>query len=331
MQVEYDLLKTNKAYSKIAKALTKPDNFPHAVLLLGSDSEALSMFAKFIAKSLMCEGKGSGICEQCSNCLKVENNTHADVLVYPKTERGFLVDDAMEVTDTMHTLAYEGGKKIYILNLGSSPNAQSQNKLLKSLEEPARDVVFILTSTNEAGVLATIKSRTNKFNIHNFGIVELEHFLQKKFANNDTKIAASYSGGSLADAQKNVTDKNFERRLDLVFNLLIKMTHSSNCLRFTELVQKEKSDMKSFIRLFGIVVGFGLQMACGQEAKVMGNEEEYSLIVKNFGKMGLSKLIKLVGEVNERVLRNANFLATIDYFILKILEVRFNANNNSIR
>ena len=331
MQTEIDLLKTNKAYTQIARTVSRRESFPHAVLLIGADERALTGFARFIARALMCE-QGADACGRCPACVKVANNTHADVLSYPKEARSILVEDALEITDTMHILPYEGGKKVYIINLGASANAQSQNKLLKSLEEPARDVIFILTTTNESTVLATIKSRAVKFYVHNFGNDAIERFLnQTRPDDAGIKLASIYSGGNLSSATKLCADKNLTAKLDLVFGLLTQMTHSSNCLKFVERLQKEKSDFGGFIQLFNVVVGLALSSACGAETNDAAHANEYQQAIAGFGRAGLGELIKLGNEVNERLIRNANFNATIDFFVLKILEVRFNAGNSSIR
>ena len=319
------LLKTNATYATILRQLKNRDVCPHAMLIMGPDELALKEFAKLIVLHIMCEGSKIA-CSNCPGCIKVTNGTHADVLSYPKQDKSFLVEDALEVADTMHILPYEGGKKVYVLAFGSNANAQSQNKLLKSIEEPARDVVFVLTATNEAGVLSTIKSRAIKFNIRAFSHNAILEYLQSEYAGrSNLELAASYSGGSLTSAVNYATDATFATKLGLVFDLLIKMTHSSNSLSFAARVQKQKGDFKNFVKLFNVVVGASLRAS----DVVTNFASEHKSILNTFGNCGLAKLIKLGNEVNERATRNANFNATIDYFILKILEIRHDVNKNS--
>ncbi|MCL2540029.1 MAG: hypothetical protein FWE53_01160 [Firmicutes bacterium] len=353
MQGLDELLKTNAVYDKLLRVLNSKGSIPHAFLLYGSDEAALTALAELTAKSIMCG------CGACNTCLKVDKKVHTDVMYYPKGDKAFLVEDALEVTDSMYTLPYEGGKKVYILNFGANANQQSQNKLLKSLEEPARDVVFIITSTNIASVLATIKSRTTKFAVAAFERNALKKFVTVNFASTNAELISEVSGGKVTNAIKYATDSGFEARLKLVFGLLTELTHSSKMIGYLEQLNKEKSRFGEVLELFSAVVGGAINspsskgwMSSDSEdrrgsqteslqnihpatpwhpSNLEGNyRAQYSSILSAFGLLGLSQLVKLTTEVQERIVRNSNFNATLDYFLLKILEVRFNANFSSI-
>lgn len=73
--------------------------------------------------------------------------------------------------------SYTGGKKVFLVWLPEKMNTSSANKLLKVIEEPTDNTVLIFVSSNEEGVLPTIKSRTQKLLVPRNSDAEIETFL----------------------------------------------------------------------------------------------------------------------------------------------------------
>lgn len=69
------------------------------------------------------------------------------------------VAEAQEIVKKMALKSYEGGRKVMIIWRADKMNSEASNKLLKLIEEPPKDTVFILTTDDDEAVLATIKSR----------------------------------------------------------------------------------------------------------------------------------------------------------------------------
>jgi DNA polymerase-3 subunit delta' len=77
-----------------------------------------------------------------------------------QNKQGFIrVEDAQEILKTLALKSYEGGYKIMIIWMADKLNIEASNKLLKLLEEPLDQTVFILISENEEDIIQTIRSR----------------------------------------------------------------------------------------------------------------------------------------------------------------------------
>ena len=124
----------------------KEDMISHAYMLISSDEEYVTLLAKQLAKHIMCEKNIS--CDTCSQCIKVEKNEHVDVVILPSGKKNLVVEDIENIVSESYVMPLEGERKIYILNNFDLTTVQAQNKLLKTLEEPPKSVVFILTTTN---------------------------------------------------------------------------------------------------------------------------------------------------------------------------------------
>lgn len=131
----------------------------HAYLIVSSGTAAAHKYSRTLAAALMCTGeKGAGEpCGKCDACVKIASGTHPDV--YIMGNKKVSVDDVRDMRSQAYLSSNESDKKIFILENTDKFNVQSQNALLKLLEEPPKGVVFILSAPSKSSVLPTVLSR----------------------------------------------------------------------------------------------------------------------------------------------------------------------------
>ena len=95
---------------------------------------------------------------------KILNDIHPDVLSFPKN-KSFVVDDAKSIIEELNVIPMLSNIKIFIINNFNKATVQAQNKLLKSIEEPPKNVIFLINATSLESILPTIQSRTQKFEL----------------------------------------------------------------------------------------------------------------------------------------------------------------------
>ncbi len=131
----------------------------HAYLLTGAMGLGKRTFAKVLASALFCmsEHKPCGVCEACR---RVMSGNEPDVLeVYPEAGKQIPVDRIREVIRTVSQHAFGTGYRVVLIEPVEKMNAAGQNALLKSLEEPLSNVVFLLMTHELSATLGTIASR----------------------------------------------------------------------------------------------------------------------------------------------------------------------------
>lgn len=133
------------------------DRLSHAYLFLGAPGSGKLMAARALAQCVVCP---SGGCGSCDECIRVAHATHPDVHVLaPASAQGYLVEQARWVIDDAPLAPVRAASKVYILTQAGLLRGTAANALLKTIEEPPPNVIFILCARSADAVLPTIASR----------------------------------------------------------------------------------------------------------------------------------------------------------------------------
>ena len=153
------------AWSRIQQ-LASRGRLPHAILLSGQFGIGKWHFAESLADYLLCRSpKADLACGQCRSCQLINADTHPDkrYFIPEYTDKPIKIDQIRELSTYVGKTAQLGGRKLVLLGPVEQLNINAANALLKNLEEPAGDTVFILTTHVLSGVMATIRSRCQLF------------------------------------------------------------------------------------------------------------------------------------------------------------------------
>ena len=195
----------------------------HAYLFAGPAGVGKGLVAREFAKALNCERGGTRPCNECVTCRKIDHGTHPDVLWFRPAGamRIIRVEQVAELLQAASFRPYEGRWKVFILVDADRLNVQSQNKVLKTLEEPAPDTAIILTSAVPEALLPTIRSRCQRIAFHPIAREAVEQFLIDRHGATAERaaVAAALSRGSLAAAIE-LLDEHADQRRQGLYNAL---------------------------------------------------------------------------------------------------------------
>lgn len=184
----------------------------HFYLISGAPGSGRGLLARLLSAALQCESADKP-CLSCSACRKVMASTHPDVITVDDPEKKYVpIDLIRDTCADLYIRPNEGTKKIYIFPRAQDMRVESQNAMLKSLEEPPRYGVFILITDNPEKLLTTIRSRSVSLQLNALPEGVLRSALKSRFPDAaDSAIAAAMgrSGGYLGQAialLKNGTD-----------------------------------------------------------------------------------------------------------------------------
>lgn len=179
----------------------------HAYLFCGPRGTGKTSSARILAKSLNCvNGPTVNPCGKCPGCLDVVNSTPVDVIEIDAASNRS-VDDARNILEKVQYAPLNGKYKIYIIDEVHMLTNEASNALLKTLEEPPENVIFILATTESHKVLETIVSRCQRYDFRRIttaDIIKRLEFIAKsekiKISQDALVAIAKNAAGGMRDA-----------------------------------------------------------------------------------------------------------------------------------
>ena len=157
-------------------------HLPHALLFKGEQGIGKFDLAMLFSQSLLCSSQVEHgfACQKCDSCRWFNQGTHPDFRLIQsedlsqteesiesnkKPSKEISVAQIRELADFANLSAHQGGYRVVLVHPAESMNTNSANALLKTLEEPSENLLFILVTHKPQQLLPTILSRCLSFNI----------------------------------------------------------------------------------------------------------------------------------------------------------------------
>lgn len=251
----------------------KLNKIANAYLFCGPRGTGKTSSARIFAKSLNCiNGPTVEPCQKCQSCLDVTNASGLDVIeIDAATNRG--IDDAKELINKVQYAPMNGKYKIFIIDEVHMLSKEAFNALLKTFEEPPKNVIFILATTEPHKVIETIVSRCQRFDFRRITIDDIVKRLreisdiEKINITDDAlySIAKNVSGGmrdslalldqaSILGLEKQITKETIEDLIGkLTFDVLFNLTDTilkgdiETSIKEVEKIYEKGSDPRNFV------------------------------------------------------------------------------------
>jgi DNA polymerase-3 subunit gamma/tau len=155
------------------KGAIKSGRIGHAFLFAGPRGVGKTTTARIFAKSLNCvEGPTIHPCQKCQSCKEIASSRSIDVVeIDGASNRG--IDEIRNLREAVQYSPLHSQRKIYIIDEVHMLTPEAFNALLKTLEEPPPQVVFIFATTNPIKVPETILSRCERFVFKRLSVKEI--------------------------------------------------------------------------------------------------------------------------------------------------------------
>lgn len=133
-----------------------------AYIFCGQERAAKRLAALNFAKALNCKNLSRKPCDMCLSCRKIDAGSFPDLYsVRPSGDsKTVKIEDIRFVNEKVFMKPYEGRYRVVIIDDAEALTEEAQNALLKTLEEPPPDTVFILIVSSPGRILPTIVSRS---------------------------------------------------------------------------------------------------------------------------------------------------------------------------
>ena len=179
----------DRAVSLLQAALER-GTLAHAYLLVGPPHVGKMALVLNLAQALNCM-ETSPPCGECASCQKIALGKHADVQIIglaayndsaeAKSKVEISIDHIREMQHSSNLPPFEGRYKVFIVDGAEHLSIEAANCLLKTLEEPADRLVFLLLATSESLLPATVVSRCQRLELPPMSAIEVEAALDGRW------------------------------------------------------------------------------------------------------------------------------------------------------
>ena len=217
--------------------------------------------------------------------------------------------------------------KIYIINKAEKMTVESQNALLKTLEEPPAYVIIILITSNKNSLLDTIKSRCEIIKFLPVSFIQTKKYLEDMgIEERKASILATFSRGSISKALELSESADFMlMREDIQNN--IQTLLEKNIVEILELPSKYDKYKDNIIQVLDMMINYfrDIMMLKENIGKDMIINIDKITYVQNMSKKinysQVSKIIDIIEETKKKLKSNCNFNLSIQVMALNIYEV----------
>lgn len=137
----------------------------HAYLFCGPRGTGKTTMARLLAKAVNCENHEEAPCGHCANCIAAAEGRHPDIVEINAANETH-VEDVRDLIERSRLAPMFGKHKVYIIDEVHQLSSAASSALLKTLEEPPENVIFILATTDPQKLLPTIISRCQQYSFY---------------------------------------------------------------------------------------------------------------------------------------------------------------------
>lgn len=313
MQLFENIVGNNKIKESLKNAV-KSNNISHSYLFVGKAGVGKKKFAKDLAKKVMCLGSNGGAqnngvknnevqnnnvandnleldFDNCDSCIKFDANSNPDFSIIVPDGKSIKIEQIRNLQARIVEKPISSSKKVYIIDDADTMTEESQNCLLKTLEEPPEYAMIILIASNENRMLQTIKSRCVIIRFEDLTNEEISQILHT----NDQDIIRLCEG-SVAKADTISEKREMFAQLKNIADYLSKNS-LIDVLNNSDLLYSSKDDIMTLLDFLNII-----------------------FFEKAKENIKYSKAISIIEKTKKKILANNNYDMCIDYMLMHIWE-----------
>ena len=330
----------SRAVSLLQRSLER-GSLAHAYLFAGPPHVGKMTLALNLAQALNCEAAAPP-CGECASCQKIASAKHADVQIIGLTSNGdsaeaklrteISIDQIRQMQHAASLPPFEGKYKVFIIDGAEQLSIEAANCLLKTLEEPVAGVIFILLTTNERLLPATVVSRCQRLELSPLAAGEVEAALSSGWGiePQKAKLVARLCHGCLGWAvSAAVDDGQLQQRAERMDRLL-DIINGDYEERFTYVAQLVAQFSKSRGLVYDILDSWLdfwrdlllVKVGCSDAISNVDLEARLVEMARGYSLAQIKAFIRSIQAAGEQLRQNANPRLVLEVLMLSIPEER---------
>ena len=282
----FENLVGNEKAKEYLNSTIKNKNISHSFIFVGKPGIGKKQFAHQYAEMIMClqDGKCDGNSVKCDSCIKFEGNANPDYAEITPDGKTLKIEQIRNLQARIVEKPITSRRKVYVIDDADLMSEESQNCLLKTLEEPPEYAVIILIVSNESRILPTIKSRCVIIKFQPLTSKEIKQ-VKPELSNDLIQLLE----GSLLNAENIEQKKEQYAQLSNLVNVL-ENKQLVEVFNSADLLYKGKDDIITLLEYLNLI----------------------------FFSRNEINAIPIIEKTKKKILANNNYDMTIDYCLMNI-------------
>jgi len=309
------------------KQVIKEKRLPHAVMLEGSEGIGKRSLSLQMTQAIFCESLSGDACGVCRNCIKMMHDNHPDFMLIEPDGNQIKNAQIEAFQEFVNIKPYDAAYKVIVIKDADRMNASSQNRILKTLEEPPAHVIVIMLTTNSESLLPTVLSRAliiKLSGVHQNLVVD---YLMKLYdtSQEEAEMIAKLSEGSIGKAIEYMTSDSFEgirKHTEIILNS-INGKERSKLLGELSYFTSEKENIHKVLDYMILWYRDILLFKQAKAKHLLVHSQSLDFIKKLTRNLSLKKIIQnieVIETTKKKLKQHAHFDLTIEVMLIKLLE-----------
>lgn len=301
----------------------------HAYIINGEKASGKEFIANIFAMALQCEKGDGNPCQECRFCKQALSSNHPDIIhvTHEKPNTVGVDDIRRQINGDVILKPYSGNYKIYIVNEAEKMNAQAQNALLKTLEEPPEYVIIMLLTTNVNVFLPTILSRCVVMNMKPVSDELMKKYLMEELLLPDYKaeVCVAFARGNVGKARALATSEDFDNVKAEALSLLkyVSDMDLGEIIAAIKKITEYKLEINDYLDICAIWYRDALLFKATNDVNHLVFREEIQALRRVASRSsyeGIENIIHALETAKRRLDANVNFELTMELLMLAIQE-----------
>lgn len=299
----------------------------HAYLITGPQGVGRRTLAVRMAQALNCSQPTEPAipCGECRACRLIEKAQHPDFSVIQGEDGQVLkVDQIRELQRTLALAPYEASYKIALLLRFEEANPNAANALLKTLEEPPRQVIMLLTASDAEALLPTIISRCEVIRLRPLNIEQVSEGLQThwELPAEEARLYAHLSGGRPGFALRLSQNPEILEQRQSQLDDLQKLLPASRVARFSyaEELAKDRETLQNTLQNWLTIWRDVMLQAAGTSTPLTNIDREAEIIslARQIDLASAQKIVNQIEHSMEQIARYVNARLVLEVLMLDL-------------
>ena len=305
--MNFDLINVQENIKNILINTRDKNRLSHAYIFSGPQGVGKKEMALYFAMMLYCNEKTP--CMTCDNCKQIMAQEHLNVVIVEPETKVIKKEQIVQLHEEFSKTSQIEGPRIYIIIDADKMNQNSQNSLLKFIEEPTDGIYGILCTTNPSQLLPTITSRCQTINFNALDSKLLKKSIIENGISKDMASLISLLTNDLGQAIELAHNDDI-LKLKTLFEKFLSLKNESDAVLFqiaNSSFFENATNLKMFMDLLIVLYEDILATFSGS---LNINLEEYSTLIGKYRnrltRESAIEHLELIYELNKKLLYNVS-------------------------